>query len=71
MTSNKKKSIGNSKQLLLPFGDHSDKSLSAQKHTINIISFSQWYKQKEHSTQIEERKNAVKKLIDYADSLNW
>ena len=71
MTSNKKKSIENSGQLLLPLGDHSDKNLSAQKGTVNIIHFSQHYEQKKYATKIKERKNIAKKLVDYADSLDW
>ncbi len=71
MASKKKDTTGNRNRLGLPFGDHSDHGWHTQEHKDNVVCLSQRTQEKERSTRIEHRKNIARKLIDYAESLDW
>jgi len=59
------------RQLTLPFGDSDCSSKLNQNQGSNLISFSKHLTAKVNGLKIKGRKNRTKKIIDYANSLDW
>jgi len=55
-------------QLSLPFNGNLRTDIKAEN---NIISFACHFEKKEISIKTQQRKKSTKKLIEYADSLDW
>jgi len=71
MAAKKKSSTGNRNQLAFPFDDHPHHGWHSQEQKDNVVCLSQRTKEKERSARIEQRKIIAKRLVDYAESLDW
>ncbi len=71
MAAKKSNSIGNRNQLKLPFGIQHDHGWDVQEHADNVVCLRQRTEEKERSARHEHRKTMAKKLVGFADSLDW